>query len=569
VREHGEEPLALTVPETIQTVLAARMDHLPTAERQLLQTAAVIGKDIAVPLLGAITELPEAALRRELAHLQGAEFLYETRLWPERVYTFKHALTQEVAYGSVLPERRLALHARIVEALERLAGDRVVEQVERLAYHALRGEVWGKALAYARQAGEKAMARSAHREAVGSFEQALSALPHLPAERDTREQAIDLRLALRSALRPLGDVGRILACLREAESMAAVLDDPRRLGQVSAFLSNYFYIMGAHDQAIAAGQRALALATASGECVLHAMANHYLSAAYQAQGDYRRAIDCLVQTMAFFDGERRHERFGDVFLPVVVSRTRLAWCHAELGMFPEGRVLGDEGLRIAEAVAHPASVIFASWGIGLLSLRQGDLPRALPRLERAIGMCQEADLPALFPLIAAALGVAYTLSGRVADAVVLLTQALEQATAAEMIGRQAVCHLSLGEAQVLSGRLEDAHALAERTLALACEHQERGNEAYALRLHGDIAARREPPEAEQAEAYYRQALALADELGMRPLAAHCHLGLGTLYRQMGRFVEAQAALSTAIELYRAMDMTFWVPQAEAALALGG
>ena len=533
VREHGEGHRALAVPDTIQAVLAARMDRLPTLERQLLQAAAVIGKDVTGSLLQAIAELPEATLHRGLAHLQAAEFLYETRFFPEREYTFKHALTHEVAYGSLLPERRRVLHARIVEGLEALAGDRVAEQVEHLAHHALRGQVWDKALAYGRQAGEKAMARSAHREAVGSFEQALSALPHLPAERDTHEQAIDLRLALRSALRPLGDVGRILACLREAESIAAALDDPRRLGQVSAFLSNYFYIMGAHDQAIAAGQRALALATAGGEVVLHALANHYLSAAYQAQGDYRRAIDCLVQTMASFDGERRHERFGDVFLPVVVSRARLAWCHAELGMFPEGRVLGDEGLRIAEAVAHPASVIFASWGIGLLSFRQGDLPRALPRLERAISLCQEADLPALFPLIAAALGAAYTLGGRVADAVALLTQALEQATAAEMIGRQALCSLSLGEAQVLAGSLEDAHALAERALALARAHQERGNEAYALHLLGEIAARREPPQAERAAAHYRQALALADELGMRPLAAHCHRGLGTLHRRTG------------------------------------
>ena len=159
-----------------------------------------------MPLIQAIAELPEETLQRGLAHLQAAEFLYEIRLFPEREYTFKHALTHEVAYGSLLQERRQALHARIVESLE--AGDRVPEQVERLAHHALRGELWDKALTYCRQAGEKAMARSAYREAVAYFEQALSALSHLPEQRDTREQAIDLRLALRSALSPLsGDHG--------------------------------------------------------------------------------------------------------------------------------------------------------------------------------------------------------------------------------------------------------------------------------------------------------------------------------------------------------------------------
>ena len=119
---------------------------------------------------------------------------------------------------------------------------------------------------------------------------------------------------------------------------------------------------------------------------------------------------------------------------------------------------------------------------------------------------------------------------------------------------------------MLAGRLEEAHTLAERALALARAHQERGHQAYALRLLGDIAAQREPPESEQAEAHYRQALALAEELGMRPLQAHCHRGLGTLYAKTGQREQARAALSAAIELYRAMDMTFWLPQAEAALA---
>jgi tetratricopeptide (TPR) repeat protein len=458
------------------------------------------------------------------------------------------------------------LHAGIVDALETLAGDRIAEQTERLAQHALRGEVWDKALAYGRQAGEKALARSAYREAMAYFEQALRALRHLPEQRDTCEQAIDLRLALRNALIPFGDAGRILACLREAETLAAALDDSRRLGQVSRFLSFHFWRIGAHDQAIAVAQRAMALATADGETVLHELANSFLSMPYQAQGDYRRAIDCCRQTLAFFDGVRRRERFGQVFLPAVISRAYLAVCHAELGMFPEGRVLGEEGLQIAEAVAHPSSLMSASWGIGLLALRQGDLPRALPRLERAVGICQDMDLPSWFPWMAVGLGAAYALDGRGADAVPLLTQAMEQAIAIENVNNATLCRLSLGEAQMLAGHLEEAHTLAERALTLARAHQERGHEAYALRLLGEIVARHEPPERDQAEARYHQALALAEDLGMRPLQAHCHLGLGTLYAQTGRREQARTELSAAITLYRTMDMTFWLPQAEAALA---
>src|SRR6516162_990267 len=178
VGEHGAYRLAqailtVQVPATVQAVLAARIDRLPPEEKRLLQTAAVIGTEVPLPLLQAIAELPEDAVQRGLAHLQAAEFLYETRLFPAPEYTFKHALTHEVAYHSLLLERRRVLHARIVEALEVLAGDRVAEHVERLAHHTLRGEVWDKAVTYCRQAGEKAMARSAYHEAVGSFEQAL------------------------------------------------------------------------------------------------------------------------------------------------------------------------------------------------------------------------------------------------------------------------------------------------------------------------------------------------------------------------------------------------------------
>jgi predicted ATPase len=391
----------IQVPVTVQAVLAARIDRLLPEDKRLLQTAAVIGTEVPLPLLQAMAELPDEALHRGLGHLQATEFLYETRLFPERDYTFKHALTHEVAYGGLLQERRRVLHAGIVEAIERLAPDRVTEQVERLAHHALRGEVWAKAVVYCQQAGKKAMARSAHREAVGCFEQALRAFQSLPEQRAPREQAIDLRLALYSALQPSGDWGRLLAYLREAEALADALDDPRRLGTVSLRLSFHCFLMGVYDQAIPAAQRALTLATVSEEIVPQALAYYHLGKAYQAQGDYRWATDCLRQTVTFLDGARRHERFGEAFVPAVMARFWLAGCHADLGTFAEGRALGEEGLRIAEAVAHPGSLMFAACGSGRLALHQGDLPRALPWLERAVGIAQDADFPGYLPQMAA------------------------------------------------------------------------------------------------------------------------------------------------------------------------
>jgi tetratricopeptide (TPR) repeat protein len=556
----------MQVPATVQAVLAARIDRLPPEEKRLVQTAAVLGMEVPLGLLQAIAELPEDTLHRGLTHLQAAEFLYETRLFPEHAYTFKHALTHEVAYRSLLQERRRALHTRIVEALEALASERLVDQVERLADHAMRGEVWDKALVYCRQAGAKAMERSASREAAGCYEQALAALEHLPEQGALREQAIDLRLDLDTARSVLGQHEHVLHDLRAAETLAEALDDPRRLGRVSLYMARYFVTVGQYDSAITSSQRARALAAASGDRSTPILANIYLGMAYYFQGDHRQAMDALRYTMTAIEGEQRYERLGQSVLPAVTSRNFLSLCLADVGAFAEGIAVGEEGLRIAEAVNHPVSLVVAYRSIGRPYLRQGDLHQALPVLERAVGLCQEADLPFHFSLLAQDLGGAYVLCGRVDEAVQLLERASAQATSSSTMPIRMLQLSALGEAYLHAGRLEEAHTLATCAREYFCIHQERGREAYALRLLGAIAAHRDPLQAEQAAAAYHEALALADKLGMRPLQAHCHRGLGMLYAATSQREQARTELSTAIEMYKSMDMTFWLPQTEAALA---
>jgi class 3 adenylate cyclase/tetratricopeptide (TPR) repeat protein len=556
----------LQVPATVQALLAARIDRLPPEDKRLLQSAAVIGTEVPGPLLQAIADTSDEALYRILGHLQAAEFLYETSLVPERAYTLKHALTHEVAYGSLLHERRCALHARLVEALEVLAGDRRDDQVERLAQHALRGEVGDKAVTYCRQAGTKARARSANREAVVCYEQALEALAHLPDSRATHKQAIDLRLDLRGALTPLAEYGRIFDIIRAAEPLAQELDDPLRLGRIYDEMASCFRMRGEPDRAVVFGQRALALAATLEDTGLQVRVNFTLGQAYYTIGHYRQAMEVLVQNEATLDGELLYERFGGLGLPSVVSRAWLNFCRAELGAFTEGMASASEGLWVAEAVEHPFTLVEACRGVSLLCLRQGQLHKATPMLERAVGLCQDRHIPLLFPWAATALGLAYTMAGRGAEGVPLTEQAIEQAVSTGRRAYVALWVAWLGEAYLLTGRLEDAHTRAVQALELARTLKERGNEAWALRLLGNIAARREPPESDQAEAYDCQALALAEELGMRPLQAHCRRGLGTLYAKVGQMETARTELSAAIELYRAMEMTFWLPQAESALA---
>jgi tetratricopeptide (TPR) repeat protein len=237
---------------------------------------------------------------------------------------------------------------------------------------------------------------------------------------------------------------------------------------------------------------------------------------------------------------------------------------AELGAFAEGTARGEEGVRIAEAADHPFSLIWAYAGIGKLDLDKGDVHRGIPVLERGLGLCQGWHISTLFPMVASILGAAYALSGRVTEALPLLEQGFSKG---RRVGRGLGYPTRfLSEAYLLAGRMEDALERAQYTLDLSQDCKQRGHQAYALRLLGEVAAHREPPDVDQTTAYYHQALALADELGMRPLQAHCHRCLGMLYRKISMGEQARTELSMAIELYRAMAMTFWLPQAEGALA---
>jgi class 3 adenylate cyclase/tetratricopeptide (TPR) repeat protein len=568
VGERGASRLArpvenLQVPATVQAVLAARIDRLPPEEKRLLQTAAVIGTEVPWPLLQAIADEPDEALHRGLAHLQAAEFLYETSLFPEHVYTFKHALTHEVAYGGLLRERQRLLHGRIVAAIEQREADRLADQVERLAHHALRGEVWDKAVAYFRQAGDKAVARSAGREAVACFEQALVAVEHLPEGRARQEQAIDVRFGLRHALGQRLENDRILTYLREAEGLAQTLGDRHRLGWVAAYMTACLEATGDLPRAVEVGQRALALAATLGDAALQVVTHLFLGQVYHSLGDYPQAIDLLQQNVVALDGALLQEHFSLPALPSVRSRTMLSRCLTEVGAFSEGLAHGEDSLRIAEAVNHPISLIGACCMIGHVYLHKGDLHQALPWLERGLEVCRVWDFPFLLYLASSTLGYAYVLAGRVSDALPLLEQSVSPEATERMRGR---VHVWLSEAYLRLGRLDEALAVALRGLEFCRVHAHQGDQAWALRLLGEIHAHRHPPQTELAEAAYREALALADALRMRPLQAHCHHGLGRLYGQTGRAAQARAALSATLELYRAMEMTFWLPQAETALA---
>ncbi|HWC04163.1 MAG TPA: AAA family ATPase, partial [Methylomirabilota bacterium] len=555
-------PEAIQIPATAQAILAARVDRLPPEEKRLLQAAAVIGKDVPFPLLQAIADAPEDRLRQGLRHLQGAEFLYEASLFPDLEYTFKHALTHEVAYGGLLHERRRALHARVVEVIERLWPDRLAEQAERLAHHAMRGEVWDRALVHARQAGAKAASRSLHREAVVYIEQALAAVDHLPESRERVTQAIDLRLDLRNSLHPLAEHERIVENLAAAEKLAIGLADLPRLARVLGYLSMHFGVAGPPARALEHAERALMLARQTGNTDLALEMRLRVGIAHMYL-DQRETITILRELISDLDDDlaARH-RFGLMFT-APGARGILAQSLAAIGDFREAVAIGAEAVRIAEALDHRYSLAFVCRVVGTVHALRGDLARALPLLTRGLELCRDVGARFLLPALAAQVGVARAHEGRMAEAEALLDEAVDQAPGDyETVWAKVVASAGYQRA----GRLPRAAEVAATALTQARERGEAGNAAWASYVLGGVAAASGPPAAATAEHHYRVALAGAESLGLQPLVAHCHLGLGEVSRQANALADAREHLTAAITMYREMTMPFWLKKAETAMS---
>jgi len=549
--------VGLEVPATVRATIASRIDRLRYEDKRLLQAASVIGDTVPVRLLETVADLPLDELRHGLDRLQAAGLLDQRALFPDLEYGFRHALVHDVAYESLVHERRRTLHARILEAIERsYAGDRLVEQTERLAHHASLGEVWDRAVDHCRQAGRRTLARMASWESVSFFERALAALAHLPAAPAARAAAVDGRFDLHNALVPLGQHARSVAVLREAAALAESLGDRERLARALSFESNVHWELGESDEAARVGERALAIAEETQDRGLRIVGNYNVGAGRRAVGDYRQALTVLRRTLALLPPEAPGETFGLPGIAAVLTRAHLAWTLAELGQFDEAVRLAEEGVRLAGDRRDTYSLTYALLGLGGTLVRRGRMWEAKGVLERGIGLC--AEMPAVFPPFAGDLALVYALAGRTAEALELAERGVRQARGLQRLGRLSLITTHLGEVQLLAGRPAAAEAEGRRALELAQGHRERGNIAYALRLLGLAAAEKQPPDLERARGHHAEALALAGELGMRPLAARCHLGLGRLARRAGDAAGADKHLAEARALFQEMGMTFWL-----------
>ena len=556
---------AVQVPATVQVILAARIDRLSSEDKRLLQVAAVVGKRVPLSLLRAVAELTDEALSGVLNRLQAAEFVYETGLFPDLEYSFKHALTQDVAYSGMLQERRRELHARIVDALETLHQDRLGEQVELLAHHALRGELREKAVSYLFQAGLKAGRHSALRTAAGWYDQALLVLEALPDSRHKLEQSFDILRYLRSALTNLGETRKALQHLREAEPLAEKLNDESKRGLIYTGICVMHCYHGELDDALSNGARGLAIAERIGDAGLRFVAVMNLVQVHWNRGDYERVVELVTGSLAVMPvGEVSYVAHSP---GPVLGQNYLVRSLAELGRFAEAARHAQEVLRSAEPMHATHAVGLAHLSAGLRLLAKGDWLEARPFVERGLAEYRKGNIFISLPHAVASSALILAHIGEPSEALSRLREGaefLDRMTARGTIDQAGMDYHWLGRTALLLGRLDDARRLADCSLKNSPSHP--GYAAHALHLLGDLVTHPDQFDAECGETYYRKALAVAERLGMQPLVAHCHLGLGKLYQYTGKREQAGEHLTAATTLYREMDMRFWLEQVAAEMS---
>ena len=558
--QHGvplSRPGGLALAERVRRVIARRLDRLSAGARELAAIGAVIGRNFEFSLLQGAAGLDEAATAAGVEELVRRQVLHEV---PSGL-DFVHERLRNVVYAELLGSRRRLLHRRVAEALEALPGGDNDQHSLAIAIHYREGGVWKKAAAHFARAGFRALGRSAAVESVTCFEHALDAVNRLPETDNTLRQAIDIRIALRHPLSRLGRVARFGALLEEAELMALRLGDERRKALVASGRCHYLLTIGNNQLASEVGKRAVMVARDLGDHQLEGEATYYRALSLMALGRYREAsrpIRALVDALESDTRAGSLRRWGSGH---ALACSFLARCLAEVGEFSEALQFGERGLARAEKFGNPFHVATACFGLGSAYLRRGDFANAISQLGRGLPLITAHEINVFLPGTRAALGLALALSGQATEGLALLDCVLRQPRLLNFSPGCAKWMAYRGEVHLLSGQVPEARLWAEAALLHARELGERGHEALALRLLGDISAREGLTGLNEAELLYEEARALAGDLDMRPLSALCHLSIGVLLKEQNRPEKARWHLTESVAMLQQMDLGSWLTSA--------
>jgi len=519
----------IVIPASVQSILAARIDRLAPLHRRILQIAAVIGRDVPLPLLAALADMHESTLTQEIAVLRAAGFLIEVNLRTGIVHSFSHALTQAVAYDTLLRSDRRGLHERVLRAMETQGPGQRDSAVDDLVHHAVLAEAWPEAARYALAAGERASRRSALTEAKAYLETAIAALSQQPPSIATMTQGIDARLSLRGVLATMNDTSGIQEYLKEADNLAELAGD--RLNLARVYISRGAMLSHAGDLpgAIELSRTALDIMRAASDSVGIVSAAFSLAQALWYSGDLDDARQMLLSNLAHARSESGQRRSTATFvLPSVVFFCYLARIQGDLGDSAAGFEAAREARSIADRQGHAFDQVLVNTYEGALLLASGQLPKSIDMLERALSVARANEIEWHIPLIACLLGRAYVETGRHADARKLLQQASALADRSRHIAKRLLCSPSLirALAEGPDGDLAAATDLAMLTLREATARGFRPTVVHTQLALARILAL--AGKAEPARSALQEAAALSKQLGMLREEAEARESLAAL-----------------------------------------
>ncbi|HEY8360597.1 MAG TPA: AAA family ATPase [Ramlibacter sp.] len=553
-----EAAASMAIPPSISAAIAMRIDRLAPAAKRLLLAASVLGEQFDARLLAHLAGLEPAALAPQLAALVGAEFLREVEP-ATGTYAFEHGLFREVGYGTLVRQQRRDLHRSAFATLHHASQGGTLEEK---ANHAYCGELWEQGTALCWEAGRRAAERYSNSEAAYHFERAIIALVWADPHGERIEDAIQLRLDLRSVCIPLLRVDRMAALLREAHEMAGRLQDVSHLARITGFLAGYAYFTGDTNACLRRCHEALRLARRAGDPALRIAPTIYLAQAQYGLGRYRQTAALLQRQPAWRDETVAGSPLGLPAPPLLIGGYWLAIACAELGRFPEAEALVATMLQRAD-LRQPFELLYAQTAQGFVQLLRGRLDAALAASSAALEIAEKKGIPFILPVLASQTGYLLARQGRVDEGLALARLAIRKTQEIGSAAGRSRWHARLAEACLAAGELEEARRQTEDAVAIAQAGAELGYLCSALRLRAKV--RVLGADLAGAATDLNQATAAAVRTQSGPALAKCHFDTGALALRCGDVAQAREAFHKARAVFQYHEMEEYAARSEAAL----
>jgi class 3 adenylate cyclase/tetratricopeptide (TPR) repeat protein len=555
----------IQVPDTIQGIIAARMDRLEENLKRTMQVASVIGRDFAYRILQTITGMREE-LKSYLINLQGLEFIYEKSLFPELEYIFKHALTQEVAYNSLLLKRRKEIHERIGKAIEELYPNRLEEFYEMLAHHYSRAENSEKAYHYLKLSGDKATRNYAKWEALGYYREAIALLNKEPRTMANKRKGIEIRLLMSTPMRYLALPDGSIETFEEGERLSRDLGDKKSLAQFLSLISFYYTAKGDSRRGLQYAEDCFREAERAQDVELMAAIGFQLGASYGPSGDFQKMAEVTAKAIAMIEREgRQSDSFNWGFNVYAALHPMYGIAMALLGDFKQAEALCEKGLRFAQEIKDLYCIGFIESIYANMCHVKGDGKKAIVHAESAIRLLEETQFLTQMGTAWYALGMGYLLMGELGIARQYVEKGLETDRAVGYTYISSSYHTYMSSVNLASCDWENARRCAEEGLKLAQTHGEKFGEGWLSCLLGRALSKADPSQAAHGEEHILQGIKMLEELKLKPSQAEGYLFLGELYVDLGQKERALESLKKAQGMFQEMGMDYYLLGTQKAL----